>query len=93
MTTNQITYGDAPESVDSISGNGSADSPSRTRQAVTTARTKATAAGQAARRNPKSTTATVLALAGAAAAAVFLHRRRAAKAAGARGRLASLLHR
>ncbi|BAL88917.1 hypothetical protein AMIS_36970 [Actinoplanes missouriensis 431] len=73
------------------SDNGDMASRSRARQAVSTARTKATTT---ARQNPKSTTASLLAIAGAAVAAVVLSRRRtAAKAAVPRNRLAALLHR
>lgn len=63
-----------------------------TRQALTTARTRATTA---VRQNPKkSATATTLVLAAAAAATVLLARRRSTRAkAQSRSRLAQLLHR
>ncbi|MEU4564989.1 hypothetical protein AB0F72_41980 [Actinoplanes sp. NPDC023936] len=72
------------------SDNGDLTSRTRARQAVSTARTKATTT---ARQNPKSTTASLLALAGAAAAAIVLTRRRSATKAAPRNRLAALLHR
>lgn len=70
--------------------NGDAGSPSRTRHAVSVARTKATTT---AKQNPKSTTAALLALAGAAAAAIVLGRRRNAAKAAPRNKLATLLRR
>ena len=78
MTTN------APEQLDEATDD--------TRQAVTSAKSRA---ASAVRENPKKTaTATTLVLAAAAAAAVFLTRRRAAKAdIRGRNRLATLLHR
>ena len=93
MTTNQTT-----ELRTVSSDAGDTETPSRAKQAVTAARTKATAAGsragQAVRSKPKSAGAGLLVVAGATVAAVLLGRRRAAaKAAPSRGRLATLLRR
>ncbi|MEU8243185.1 hypothetical protein AB0C07_33430 [Actinoplanes missouriensis] len=72
------------------SDNGDVANRSRARQAVSSARTKATTT---ARQNPKSATASLLAIAGAAVAAIVMSRRRSAAKAAPRNKLAALLHR
>ncbi|MEU4427982.1 hypothetical protein AB0F81_45790 [Actinoplanes sp. NPDC024001] len=95
MTTNQTTTGTTSEQLHAVPSHTDS-TKSGARQAVTTARTKASAAtskaGNAVRSNPKSSAAGLLALAGAAAAAIFLNRRRTAKSR-SQSRLRSLLHR
>jgi hypothetical protein len=83
------TISDTTEQLREVNENGRTG---RARQAVSTARVKAT---ETVRRNPKkSATASTLVLAAAAAAAVLLTKRRSAKAsARGRNRLAALLHR
>ncbi|MDI6100952.1 hypothetical protein QLQ12_20265 [Actinoplanes sp. NEAU-A12] len=83
------TISETTEQLHETTENGKAG---RARQAVSTARVRAT---ETVRRNPKkSATATTLVLAAAAAAAVLLNRRRTTKAsARGRNRLAALLHR
>ncbi|MFC7533800.1 hypothetical protein [Actinoplanes sp. GCM10030250] len=89
MTTNQTTTGNASEQLRSVP----AETSGTVRQAAETARTKATSAGQAARRHPAPVAATALALAGAVAAAVYFTRRRTASQLTRRQRLTARLTR